>query len=202
MSSCLPYGLLQWLSGKESTCNAGGLWETIHLQCRRQVDPWVGKIPWKRARQPTPVFLPGRIPWTGEPGGQQSIGSHRAGVDWSDLVHTYQPYSLIQPRSAYMRPMVINLSHLHMIYGEGNGNPLQYSCLENPRTEEPGGLQSMGSLGVGHDWATSLSLFTFMHWRRKWQPTPVFLPGECQGWGSLVGCRLWGRTESAMTEAT
>ena len=53
-----------------------------------------------------------------------------------------------------------------------------------PWTEEPGGLQSMGSLRVGHDWATSLSLFTFMHWRRKWQPTPVFLPGESQGWGS------------------
>jgi len=50
-----------------------------------------------------------------------------------------------------------------------------------PWTEEPGGLQSMGSLRVGHDWATSLSLFTFMHWRRKWQPTPVFLPGESQG---------------------
>ena len=46
-----------------------------------------------------------------------------------------------------------------------------------PWTEEPGGLQSMGSLGVRHDWVTSLSLFTFMHWRRKWQPTPVFLPG-------------------------
>ena len=41
-----------------------------------------------------------------------------------------------------------------------------------------------------------------MHWRRKWQPTPVFLPGEFQGPGSLVGCRLWGRTESDMTEAT
>ena len=71
-----------------------------------------------------------------------------------------------------------------------------------PRTEEPGRLQSMGSLRVGHDWVTSLSLFTFMHWRRKWQPTPVFLPGESQGWGSLVGCRLWGRTESDMTEVT
>ena len=69
-------------------------------------------------------------------------------------------------------------------------------------TEEPDRLQSMGSLGVGHDWATSLSLFTFLHWRRKWQPTPVFLPGESQGRGSLVGCHLWGRTESDMTEAT
>ena len=41
-----------------------------------------------------------------------------------------------------------------------------------------------------------------MHWRRKWQPTPVFLPGESQGQDSLVGCRLWGRRESDMTEAT
>ena len=63
--------------------------------------------------------------------------------------------------------------------------------------EEPGGLQSMGSRRVGHEWVTSLSLFTFMHWRRKWQPTPVFLPGESQGWGSLVGCRLvYGVTQS------
>ena len=44
--------------------------------------------------------------------------------------------------------------------------------------------------------------FTFMHWRRKWQPTPVFLPGEPQGWGSLVGCHLWGHTESDTTEVT
>ena len=71
-----------------------------------------------------------------------------------------------------------------------------------PRTEEPGRLQSMGSLRVGHNWATSLSLFTFLHWRRKWQATPVFLRGESQGWRSLVGCRLWGRTELDTTEAT
>ena len=60
-----------------------------------------------------------------------------------------------------------------------------------PWTEGPGGLQSMGSRRVGHNLATSLSLFTFMHWRRKWQPTPVFLPGESQGggawWASLYG---------------
>ena len=71
-----------------------------------------------------------------------------------------------------------------------------------PWMEEPGGLQSMGSLRVGHNWATSLSLFTFMHWRRNWQPTPVSLPGESQGRGSLVGCRQWGHTELDMTEAT
>ena len=73
--------------------------------------------------------------------------------------------------------------------GEGNGTPLQYSCLENPMD------------GVAKSW-TSLSLFTFMHWRRKWQPSPVFLPGESQGWQSLLSCRLWGHTELETTEAT
>ena len=71
-----------------------------------------------------------------------------------------------------------------------------------PQMEEPGRLQSMGLLRVGHDWATSLSRFTFMHWRRKWQPTPVLLPGESRGWGSLLGCHLWGHTESDMTRVT
>ena len=71
-----------------------------------------------------------------------------------------------------------------------------------PLTEEPGRLQSMGSQRVRHDWLTSLSLFTFMHWRRKRQLTPVFLPGESQGGWSLVGCRLWDPTESDMTEVT
>ena len=81
--------------------------------------------------------------------------------------------------------------------GEGNGTPLQYSYLENP-------------MGGGAWWAAVHGVaksrarldFTFMHWRRQWQPTPVFLPGESQGRGSLVGWRLWGRTESDRTEAT
>ena len=71
-----------------------------------------------------------------------------------------------------------------------------------PSTEESGRLLSMGSQRVGHNWATSLSLFIFIHWRRKWQPTPAFLPGESQGRRSLVGCRLWGRTELDTPEAT
>src|SRR5574340_220112 len=71
-----------------------------------------------------------------------------------------------------------------------------------PWMEEPGRLQSIGSLEVRYDRATSLYFFTFMHWRRKCQPTPVFLPGESQGWWSLVGCRLWGRTELDTTEVT
>ena len=73
-----------------------------------------------------------------------------------------------------------------------------WNNLRRSRMEEPGRLQSMRLLRVRHDWATSLWLFTFMHWRRKWQPTPVFLPRESQEWGS----RLWGHTESDTTEAT
>ena len=73
--------------------------------------------------------------------------------------------------------------------GEGNGNPLQYFAWKIPWMEEPGGLQSMGSLRVRHDWATSLSLFTFMHWRRKWQPTPVSClenPRDRGAWWAVI----------------
>ena len=67
-----------------------------------------------------------------------------------------------------------------------------------PWMEEHDGLQSMGVLRVGCDFTFT---FTFMHWRRKWQPTPGFLSRESQGQGSLVGCHLWGCTESDKTEA-
>ena len=75
-----------------------------------------------------------------------------------------------------------------------------------PPTLEMNG--NMGKVSMNFDLLTRTRLsdftllFTFMHWRRKWRPTPVFLPGESQGRGSLVGCHLWGRTESDTTEAT
>ena len=118
-----------------------------------------------------------RIPWTEEPGGLLSIGSHRVRHDWSKLACMH----------ALEKEMATHSSIL---------------AWKIPGTKEPGGLQSVGLLRVGYDWETSLSLFTFLHWRRKWQPTPVFLPGESQGRGSLVGCRLWGCTELDTTEAT
>ena len=84
--------------------------------------------------------------------------------------------------------------YIYTYTGEGNGIPLQYSCLENPMD---GGVWWAAVHGVAK---SQTQLFTCMLWRRKWQPTPVFLPGESQGRGSLVGCRLWGRTESDTTE--
>ena len=96
-------------------------------------------------------------------------------------------------------------SHAHrfaslvaQLVGEGNGTPLQYSCLENP---VDGGAWWAAVHGVTKS-QTRLSDFTFTHWKRKWKPTPVSLPGESQGWQSLVGFRLWGRTESDTTEVT
>ena len=64
--------------GKEPTCQ----W-TRHKRSR--FDPWAGKVPWRRAWQPTPVFLPGKSSWTEEPGGLQSIALQRVRHDWSDL---------------------------------------------------------------------------------------------------------------------
>ena len=80
---------------------------------------------------------------------------------------------------------------LRSVSGEGNGTLLQYFCLENPMDRGTWCAAVHGVARVGHDRATSLSLFTFTHWRRKRQPTPVFLPGESQGreacWAAVSG---------------
>ena len=92
--------------------------------------------------------------------------------------------------------------YIYVSFGEGNGTPLQHSCLKNPMD---GGAWWAAVRGVTTS-QTQLSSFTFtfhfMHWRRKWQPTPVFLPGESQGRESLVGCHLSGHIESDRTETT
>ena len=153
------------------------------------------------------TILAWKIPWTREPGRLLSTGSQRAGHNWT-TVHTltvhflnwggekiplFPVFHLFFATVANESVQITSKKFYHYANSrEGNGNPLQYSCLE----------RSMGSLRVGHNWATSLSLFTFMYWRRKRQPTPVFLPGESQGQRSLVGCCLWGRTESNTTEVT
>ena len=123
-----------------------------------------------------------------------------------DYVLTFAQHILICRRPGLKGPQVAFTCGSLLIWREdtgqgGFGAPKAMAAHSSalawkiPGTEEPGGLQSMGSRRVGHDGATSLSLLTFMHWRRKWQPTPVFLPGESQGRGSLVGCRLWGCAE-------
>ena len=97
----------------------------------------------------------------------------------------------------YLTPIHANYIPMHERMGEGNGNPLQYFCLENPVDR---GAWRAAVYRVAWSWAWLKWLS--MHWRRKWQPTLVFLPGESQGQRSLVGCCLSCRTESDMTEVT
>ena len=95
-----------------------------------------------------------------------------------------------------------NYISVKLSFGEGNGTPLQYSHLENPMDGEAWWAAVHG-VAKSH---TRLSDFTFtFHFHaleKEMQPTPVFLPGESQGRGSLVGWRLWSRTESDTTEVT
>ena len=95
-----------------------------------------------------------------------------------------------------------NKTRLEKESGEGNDNPLQYSCLENPMD---GGAWQAAVHGVTKS-LTRLSNFTFTFhfhaWEKEMATTPVFLPGESPGWGSLAGCRLWGCTESDTTAVT
>ena len=147
-------------------------------ECKtNRFDPWVRKIPWIRAWQPIPIFLPGK-----------SHGLRRVRHDLSDVACTHD------------RPDQIK-GCLTRSIREGNGTPLQYSCLENPMD---GGAWWAAVHGVIKS-QTQLSNLTFtfhFHALEKAMATPVFLPGESQGQGSLVGCHLWGHTESDMTEVT
>ena len=91
-----------------------------------------------------------------------------------------EPSSLLPPRTIPLE-LFKNKSQLARPLEKAMAPHSSTLAWKIPWMEKSGGMQSMGSLRVGHDWATSLSLFTCMHWWRKWQPTPVFLPGESQG---------------------
>ena len=141
---------------------------------------------------------------TGKVGVLQSMGLQKVGHNWATENNKrfwlLIPHAFVKP---YLYPLTWNICLPPATVRE-KAMATHSSALawKIPWTEEPGRLQPMGFQRVGHDWVTSLSLFTLMHWRKKWQPTPVFFPGESQGWRSLVGCRLWGRTESDTTEVT
>ena len=136
----------------------------------------------------------GSIPGSGR-SAREGIG-YPLQYSWASLVA-----QLVKNPSAMWETWVLSQSWEDLLE-KGKANPSSTLAWRIPWAEEPVVLQSMGLQRVGHDQATSLSLFTFLHWRRKWQPTPVLLPGESQGRGSLVGCRPWGHTESSTTEAT
>ena len=190
--------------------------------------PWVymSSQSWTPFPPPSPYHLSGSSHCTSPKHPVSCIKPRLAIHFLHDIIHVSMPFSQIIPpspsptesKSLFNTSVSLLLSriqgyryylskfHIYALVhciGEKAMSPHSSTLAwKIPWTEEPGGLQSMGSWRIGHDWVTSLSLFTSMHWRRKWQPTPVFLPGESQGLGSLVGCRLWGCTESDMTEVT
>ena len=175
-----------------------------------QKTSWLDGIP----IQWTWVSASSRRWWrAGKPGMLQSMGSQRVRHEWVTEQQQNIPLKTsykIKALKSYRRNNEQSWYFFQELFCASCVLPLEKAMAPHSSTlawkipwmEEPGRLQSMRSRRVGHNWATSLSLFTFMHWRRKWQSTPVFLPGESQGWESLTGCRLWGRTELDTTEAT
>ena len=120
------------------------------------------------------------------------------------MIFTFKEILLCFCQAIRIQASTFIKSGIVCIFGDGSGNPLQYSCLENPMDK---GAWWVAVHGVTRS-LTRLSDFTFtfhFHALEKemaTHSTPVFLPGESQGRGSLVGCRLWGCTESGTTEAT
>ena len=111
----------------------------------------------------------------------ESVRESRQGTVWHRT-----PFTRNACRGQIHRDKKVTRGCLGVRGGEGSGTPLQYSCLENP---VDGGAWWAAVHGVAKS-RIRLSDFTFTHWRRKWHPTPVFLPGESQGRGSLAGCCL------------
>ena len=161
-------------SVKETTCQWG-------RHKRHGFDPWAGKIPWRRAWQPTPVFLPGESPWTEKPGGLLSTGLERAGHDWSNLtcMHTSTVYQYQSPSSSHL------LLHPHFsLFPLLVSMSVFYMCVSTSASQ----IRS----SIPETWFSFKKRLDENFWRRQWQPTPVLLPGKSHGWRSLVGCSPWG----------
>ena len=127
---------------------------------------------WRRKWQPTAVFLPGE--------------SRDGGAWWAAV------YGVAQSRTRLKR---LSSSSSRVYLEKAMAPHSSTLAWKIPWMEEPGRLQPMGSLRVGYNWMSSLALFTFLHWRRKWQPTPVFLPGESRD-GEAWWAAVYGVTQS------
>ena len=163
--------------------------KTVTLECGPQTEGCSEKSPWNKKK----------------------FHNYTDMIWWINNFHhkfdSFPSLKIFLMRMMVIKPIVIILilyNEMHQYLKDRNNGQLVFSekamephsstlAWKIPWTEEPGRLQSMGLQRVRHDWPTSLLIFTYMHWRRKWQPTPVFLPGESQGRRSLVGCCLWGR---------
>ena len=172
---------------------------------RLQFSSWVGKMSWRRAWQPTSVFLPGEFLWTEESGRLQSMKLQRIRCDWAIKNRTF---SAVDVRAMDLIP------GLEKSTREENDNPLQYSCFKNSMDR---GVWQAIVLEVTKSWTQLKRLSTHVYlpatqetwvWslsqedplEEEWQSTPVFWPGKFLGQWSLVGYSPWGHKELDMTE--
>ena len=122
-------------------------------------------------------------------------------VSYLEIFHKFQYKSFLQIKKVSVYACQKRTCHHSSYLSKSKATEkamATHSCLDNPMDK---GTRWAAVHGVANNRARlSDFTFTFMHWRRKWQPTPVFLRGESQGRGSLVGCCLWGRTESDTTK--
>ena len=142
-------------------------------------DPRVRKIPWRRKWQPTPVHLPGKFR------GLQSMGSQRVRYNWAtlDFLNLTEGWTLTFAKTflEWQHLITPDITVFHSI----SVALLEPACPCRRRRRR------------GFDpWVGKIP------WRRAWQPTPVFLPGESHGQSSLGGHSPWGHKESDLTEAT
>ena len=140
-----------------------------------------------KAMAPHSSTLAWKIPWTEEPGRVQSMGSWRVGHDWTTSLSLFTFFFFFLFKN-FGLPLLQAPEALHVQL------TLVHKDIHRGVERDP--------CAGGHGQEAEPSLFTFMHWRRNWQPTPVFLPGESQERGSLVGCRLCGRTALDTNEET
>ena len=180
-SPCFPGAFCVALTQcKKSTC-----------QCRRHrrcgFDPWIGKILWRRSWQSTPALLPGESPWIEEPGRPQSMGLQRVRHDWvtEHSISSAQCCRIISLfRSTYFSISLVrkkSLLSFCWLWKQSPHSEVWHSRLSHSFFTYPG-YRPHRIFGSVFEPAIHFL------WRRKWQPTPVFLPGESCGWRSLVGC--------------
>ena len=149
-------------------------------------ETWVwslgGEDPLEKEMETHSSILAWKIPWTEEPGGLQSMGLQRIGLDWVTKLARFWMKELQMCACAailwYFEEQGSDVVWRRLLTWRGLTSLLEKAMAPHsstlawkiPWTEESGRLQSMRSLRVGHDWATSRSMFIFLHWRRKWQP--------------------------------
>ena len=188
-------GLPRWLNDKEPAC-----------QCRRhkkrQFDPWVWKIPWRRAWHPIPVVLLEELHGQREkPGGLQSIGSQRIGHDWSDLACMHRIN--IQKLTIFYQYILLLLSHFSRVRLCATPETAAHQAplsLGFSRQEHWSGLPFPSPMHESEKSKWSRSVVSNSSWPPGLQPTRLLHPWDFPGKSTGVGCHCLLRSIHTSSE--